>query len=214
MITNYPFSLGTSGTPIFVTANYIRLSIEKDKGVFEYDLRFTPDIDAKPLRYRILNAHIAQMGGVRIFDGGSVLYLPIKLPELKTVFTCKHPLQEEEVKMTVTFKKAKRLGECVHLFNVLFKRVMHALEYSRVGKNYFDCSHGSLIPHHRLEILPGYAVAVDEFEGGLMLCMDAQHRVLRTDTALQLMNDVIRRAPERFKDEVTKQLIGSVVLTK
>ncbi|KAI4463539.1 eukaryotic translation initiation factor 2c [Holotrichia oblita] len=205
---------GTSGSTIHVTANYIRLSIEKNKGVFEYDIRFTPDIDAKALRYKILNSQMEQMGGVRIFDGGSVLYLPIQLPEVKTVFKCKHPLQETDVEMSITFKKAKRLGECVHLFNVLFKRVMHTLEYSRVGKNYFDGSNATLVPQHRLEVLPGYAIAVDEYEGGLMLCLDAQHRVLRTDTALQLMNDIIRRTPERFKDEASKQLIGSIVLTK
>lgn len=155
-----------------------------------------------------------QMGGVRIFDGGSVLYLPIQLPDVKTVFKCKHPIQQSDVEMSINFKKAKRFGECVHLFNVLFKRVMHTLEYSRVGKNYFDGSNPSLVPQHRLEVLPGYAIAVDEYEGGLMLCLDAQHRVLRTDTALQLMNDIIRRTPERFKDEVSKQLIGSIVLTK
>lgn len=197
-----------------MTANYIRLSIEKDKGVFEYDIRFSPDVDAKHFRYKILNAHIAELGGVRIFDGGSVLYLPIKLPEVKTVFNCKHPINEEEIEMSIIFRRQKQFGECLHLFNVLFKRVMHALEYSRVGRNYFDPAHASLIPQHKLEVLPGYAVAVDEFEGGLMLCMDAQHRVLRTDTALQLMNDIIRRAPQRFKDEVSKQLVGSIVLTK
>ncbi|KRT80752.1 hypothetical protein AMK59_5119 [Oryctes borbonicus] len=205
---------GTSGSPIYVTANYIRLSIEKNKGVFEYDVRFIPDVDAKPLRYKILNSKIEEMGGVRIFDGGSVLYLPIKLPQAKRVFNCKHPLGQHDVEMSITFKKAKRLGECVHLFNVLFKRVMHALELSRVGKNYFDGTNGAMIPQHRLEVLPGYAVAVDEYEGGLMLCMDAQHRVLRTDTALQMMNDLMRRGPERFKTEVTKHLVGAIVLTK
>ena len=36
----------------------------------------------------------------------------------------------------------------------------------------------------RLEVWPGYVTAVNEFEGGLMLCCDVSFRVLRTTTVL------------------------------
>lgn len=43
----------------------------------------------------------------------------------------------------------------------------------------------------RLEVWPGYVTAVDEYEGGIQLCCDASHRVLRTQTVLELMWVVI-----------------------
>ena len=39
----------------------------------------------------------------------------------------------------------------------------------------------------RLEVWPGYITSVCENEDGLMMLVDASHRVLRTETVLQLM---------------------------
>ena len=41
--------------------------------------------------------------------------------------------------------------------------------------------------HFRLEVWPGYITSVCENEGGLMLLADASHRVLRTETVLQML---------------------------
>ena len=73
-----------------------------------------------------------------MFDGGSQLYLPIKLPAKETEFTGIHPFSSEEVTIKVKFKKKKNVNDCMHLFNVLFKRIMVALEYTRLGRNYYS----------------------------------------------------------------------------
>ena len=39
----------------------------------------------------------------------------------------------------------------------------------------------------RLEIWPGYVTACAQYEGGLMLMTDVSHKVLRTDTVLDVM---------------------------
>ena len=39
----------------------------------------------------------------------------------------------------------------------------------------------------RLEVWPGYITAISEQEGGLLLLADASHRVLRTETVLDVM---------------------------
>jgi hypothetical protein len=41
----------------------------------------------------------------------------------------------------------------------------------------------------RLEIWPGFAVAIEEREGGLMVCLDSSHRVLRTETVYEYLYD-------------------------
>ena len=40
---------------------------------------------------------------------------------------------------------------------------------------------------HKLEIWPGYVTAVAEYEGGLMLNLDVSHKVLRNQTAHELV---------------------------
>lgn len=206
---------GEKGTIVPINANYIRLEIEPGKGVFEYHMDFDPNVDSKSIRFKLLRTCIEQMGNVRDYDGGSCLYLPIHLPSDVTVFDLEHPIEGSPIRVTVTYKKQRKLGDCIHLFNVLFKRVMKELKFKLMGRNHFDPYNPHMIPQHRLEILPGYAVAVDEYEGGLMLCLDVQHRVLRTQTALQLIQDLHQHPDKsRFHEHVTKALLGAVVLTK
>lgn len=205
---------GTAGNPLKITANYIRLKVEPNRGVFVYDLKFDPPVDSKSFRIKILNMHMPQLGKIKMFDGGTQLYLPIRLPDAITQFTCKHPQTEEDVTMTVTYIKQKKLGDCLQLYNILFKRVMHAILYSRIGRNYFSPSHAAIIPQHKLEILPGYVIAADEYEGGIMLCLDVQHRVLRTQSVLELFREYHSTYKQRFKEVAQANIIGSSVLTR
>ena len=58
---------------------------------------------------------------------------------------------------------------------------------------------------------------VEEKEGGLMLTCDISHRVLRTETAYDVLCDdgnANRNTSESFTDRVKKALLGQVVLTK
>ncbi|KAF5284570.1 hypothetical protein FQR65_LT02396 [Abscondita terminalis] len=202
---------GTSGSTITAACNYIKLKMEQDRGVFEYAVQFSPQVDAKSVRSRLVSEYV---GRIRMFDGGSCLYIPKKLPEDHTEVTLKHPIDSSEVTMTLLFVKNKRLGECLHLFNILFKRIMQALLFSRVGRNYFDPHHTRLIPQHKLEVLPGYAVAVDEYEGGVMVCLDTQHRVMRTENVLDALINLRLMAKQQFKEAAFKTLVGTTVLTR
>lgn len=61
-------------------ANYIDLKIESGKGLFQYEVKFMPDIDSRGLRRKLLNQHAVKLGRTRTFDG-MTLFLPTKLPE-------------------------------------------------------------------------------------------------------------------------------------
>lgn len=102
------------------------------------------------------------------------------------------PDGDEEIAVTIIYKRKKNLAEreCLHLYNVLFKRIMHILLYTQMGRNYFDTNHKFLIPQHKLEVYPGFVVTVDELEDGLMLCLDTQHKVLRTQNAYELLGEL------------------------
>lgn len=63
-----------------VAANYIRLNVEKGKGVFQYDVKFNPDVDSTNIRCQLMKNVTHIIGETKSFDG-SLLYLPVKLPE-------------------------------------------------------------------------------------------------------------------------------------
>ena len=58
----------------------------------------------------------------------------------------------------------------------------------QMNKNFYDPSEAHMVPQHKLEIWPGYVTAVQEYEGGLMLNLDVSHKVLRTQTAYDLVS--------------------------
>jgi aubergine-like protein len=61
-------------------SNYINLKVAKDKGIFQYEIKFSPDIDSRILRTKLLKQHLNKLGNVHVFDG-ILLYLPIQLSE-------------------------------------------------------------------------------------------------------------------------------------
>lgn len=210
----YGINLGTSGSECPATANYMRLSVDADKGVFEYCISFTPEIDNKTFRIKLINSQLDKFGGIKSFDGGQCLYLPIKLGSDPLNLNATHPSSGDNVMIQISYKKKKRLGDCVHLFNILFKRIMKKLSYYQFNRNYYDMKHTIAVPQHKLEVLPGYVTRVDEYEGGLLLCLDCHHKVLRTQTVLNLLVQLRDTQRERFKREAENMILGSHVLTR
>jgi len=48
--------------------------------VFEYEVRFEPQVDSKGMRNKLLNECRDRLGETRTFDG-TILYLPIQLQD-------------------------------------------------------------------------------------------------------------------------------------
>ncbi|RZC38710.1 argonaute-3, partial [Asbolus verrucosus] len=202
------------GVPLKVSANYIRLEVEKDRGVFEYEVRFRPDIDAKSNRIKLVNQALGELSTTKVYDGDACLYLPAQVFSDKQEFVGVIPNTNEQVTTLIVYKRKKKMCECIHLYNVLFKRIMHILLYTKMGRNYFSPDHRFIVPQHKLEVFPGYAISVDEMEDGLMVCLDTQHRVIRSQTVYELFHELRATNPRNFKEFATKNIIGACILTR
>jgi len=101
-------------------------------------------------------------------------------------YKSEHPMDGSKVTLTIIFKKKESMCN-VQFFNVLINRIMRALSLVRIGRQNFNPKGAYALPQHRLEVWPGYVTAVNEYEGGLKLCLDAKHRVMRTETVRDLM---------------------------
>lgn len=186
-------------------------------GVFEYEVRFDPPIHSLQLRYRLLNQHRDELGGSSKSFDGVTLYLPIRLPDSITKYESVNQNDSTTVQVTIIYRRQMKVVDCMHLYNVMFDRIMKILKFVRCGRKNFDPSEPKVIPQHKLEVWPGYVTAVDEYEDGIMMCVDVNHRVLSTATVLEKLEHAHRSAKgnmQEFKNNVEKALLGAVVLTR
>ena len=162
-------AVGKNDKALDIFANFIRLDVAADAGIFEYCVSFSPAIDDLRERYRLLNAHRDVIGETRMFDGMKLL-LPRKLAS-ESVKVESTRESGETAELTIDFRRKKDLGDpdSLSVFNVLVKRIFKALKLaemrSGVTKSFFDPTNKNVLPKHKLEVGPGYVVAVDDFEG-------------------------------------------------
>ena len=46
---------GSAGKEVKLTANYVRLEVAGEKGMFEYELKFDPPVDSRHERFKLVN---------------------------------------------------------------------------------------------------------------------------------------------------------------
>lgn len=207
---------GNSGSKINVSCNYLKLTIDQDMGVFHYAVTFKPAVDSTDQRHRLLNQQRKLFdGGIKVFDGTALFVRKLLEGGDQSAFSTDD--MGAQFQLTFNFKRKCKAGEpkVVQLYNILFGRIFRVLKFSQHKRKYFD-SHGAhLIPQHSINVWPGYVTAADQYEGGLLLQLDASFRVLRTQTVNDLFRSIKNKAQlADFKAEVEKQLIGTSVLTR
>lgn len=56
--------------------------------------------------------------------------------------------------------------------------------------------------------------SIRQHEQKVMMCVDTVHKIVRKDTALQIIKELADRCRGNFREVVTKELVGSVVMTR
>ncbi|XP_078658724.1 piwi-like protein 1 isoform X1 [Branchiostoma floridae x Branchiostoma belcheri] len=206
---------GKVGQPVRVACNYIPVR-SKLGGLYQYAVSYSPQIDSRNMRYGMLYDHKDVIGDVKAFDG-AILFLPKKLPQPLTVVESTRKTDGALIKIRISLTKELPPDDrqCLTVYNIIFKNVMRALELKRVGRNYYDPLHPIYIKQHKMEVWPGYITAIQAYDGGLMLNTDISHKVLRTETVLDMMQSIYQSSSGRgFQEQCTRQLVGEVVLTR
>lgn len=62
------FYRGNSGKTVPIYANYLRLTVEQEKGIYEYEVRFEPRIDNRDLRFKLLNQQREHLGPTKVIQ--------------------------------------------------------------------------------------------------------------------------------------------------
>lgn len=203
---------GTAGKPTSLSCNFIPIRFVEQK-VYQYHVSFSPEIDSRKERCRLLSAHRELLGSARAFDG-SILFLPKQLEGPATVLESERKTDGSKVTVTVTLTRTVPPDDCLQLLNIIFRRVMKHLQLKQVGRYYYDPNRPAAIPQHKIELWPGYITSIQCYEGGMMLLCDVSHRLLRTETVYDFIYELYHRKRDRFEEETKKQLVGNIVLTR
>uniref|UniRef100_A0A8V5H5M1 Piwi-like protein 2 n=1 Tax=Melopsittacus undulatus TaxID=13146 RepID=A0A8V5H5M1_MELUD len=201
------------GSALALGLNSVRIRCQNE-AVFQYHITFSPEVECRSVRLAMLKEHQAVLGDVMAFDG-SILFLPIQLPQLLTLRVQRRSDGQD---VTISIQSTKVLEPssdlCIPFYNVVFRRVMRLLDMQLVGRNFFEPSQALVLQQYRLQVWPGYTVSIRKKDGGLFLLVDAIHKVIRSESILSFMRSIYRQSPGSFQEECMKQLVGSVVITR
>ena len=138
---------GKAGRKVMVGCNYIRLEQMDERGVFEYAVSFSPSIDSRDEKFKMMKQMEDVIGKVKNFDG-TKLFLPILLDPPSASKQLVSPISGRSIKATVVFKGERHPGEQVVIqhFNMLFGRVMKILKFSIYNRKHYDPTAGHKIP--------------------------------------------------------------------
>ncbi|XP_045881507.1 piwi-like protein 3 [Meles meles] len=205
---------GTQGRPVKLFANHFRVTSRPQQITYKYNIDYMPDIEDGNVRSELLLQHKAIIGKCYIFDGTSLL-LPHKLrsPKMELVSL----LKKQVVKVTIEFTSElmPTSPDCLRYYNILFRRILKMMELEQVGRNYYNKREATEFRDHKLVIWPGYVTSILEYETSITLCADVSHKLFRMQTAYDLISDIRDGFPtkQELQDQVSKQLVGSVVST-
>lgn len=122
------------------------------------------------------------------------------------------------MKYTLIIKKTKnkialksKMG--MMLLNVILRRAMGGLDLQLLRRDYFDSRAAIKLNEYKIELWPGYVTSIRIHENKILLCCEISHKVLRQQTAYDVLNDCRKES----NDAITafkRQIIGSVVITR
>ncbi|XP_067459656.1 piwi-like protein 2 [Thunnus thynnus] len=208
-----PNKAGTKGAPITIGSNHVPIRC-KNEAVYQYHVTFIPNVESMAMRFGMMKDHRSTTGEVVAFDG-SILYLPVKLNDVVVLKSLRRTDNEEiHIKIQMTKILPPNSDLCIPFYNVVLRRVMKIIGLKLVGRNHYDPESAVILGKQRLQVWPGYATCIKRTDGGLYLCVDVSHKVLRNDSVLDVMNTLYQQSKENFQDECTKELIGSIVITR
>uniref|UniRef100_A0A4W3JSP7 Piwi-like RNA-mediated gene silencing 1 n=1 Tax=Callorhinchus milii TaxID=7868 RepID=A0A4W3JSP7_CALMI len=192
---------GVSGSLIRLVTNYIRLNSRPQWALYQYHVDYKPQMESRRLRTALLFMHDKILGRTRVFDG-CILFLPKKLEKKVTeLVSLTRDGQNVVVTVTLTNELPPTSPTCLQFYNIVFRRVIS-----------FQLMHacGNLIM-----VWPGYTTSILQYESSVMLCADVSHKILRSETVLDVMYQLYEQFGEyRFQEACSKELVGVIVLTR
>nr|UJZ92587.1 piwi-like protein Siwi [Scaphoideus titanus] len=205
---------GTSGQPVMIQGNYFSLVSTPDWCLYQYRVDFAPAIDNIFERKKLLRVQQNNIGGEYIFDG-TVMYTSRRIRPDEIKVYSQRETDDTQIEVTIRLVGDLMVGDQHYLqfFNILTRKCLKLLNLQLIQRDYYDPAAKVNVPEYCLELWPGYKTTIRQHEKEVLMCAEITHKVMRTDTCFHLLSNIIKENPRDFKNEFTKNVVGSVVLT-
>jgi aubergine-like protein len=205
---------GAAGQPIPLRSNFVVLRNRPNCALYQYNVSYSPPIESRGLRAGLLSEHTNLIGNVRAFDG-MILFLPRRLPDdvTEVVSVTKHDQTPVTIKITLTNEVAANSPVSLQVFNVIFRRILGKMDFKQIGRHYYNPKKNIPVPQHKLDLWPGFITSILQYEDNVMLCADVSHKIMRSDTVYDTLNELHYNS-RNFHEDAIKTLVGEIVLTR
>ncbi|KAG8597458.1 hypothetical protein GDO81_002286 [Engystomops pustulosus] len=205
---------GISGHVIQLCTNYVKLVARPQWVLYQYHVDYNPPMESRALRIALLYQHDDLIGKARAFDG-AVLFLPKRLNKVSEVVSRTRNGETVKLTITLTNELPPTSPTCFQFYNIIFRRLLKMMSMKQIGRNYYNPNDSIDVRTHNLTVWPGFTTSILQYETSIMLCIDVSHKVLRSETVLDVMYNLHSKVgPHYFHDACSKELVGQIVLTK
>lgn len=210
---------GTAGANQPVMTNYFKINKVPKFRLYGYRVDFEPPEDDTRLKRALMAQHRPKLGNFT-FDGHMLYSANIfdkQAENLKSI----NPINREEY--VVQIRKVAELDpkvnvkECMQFYNIVMRSMLEKIGLEQIGRHYYNRHKKIEMRNDHLELWPGFITAIRDHEAGTLLCVEVTHKVLRKQTAFDVMSEVGKtlrgKSVAETNEEVRKQLKESIVLT-
>ncbi|XP_015783303.1 piwi-like protein 1 [Tetranychus urticae] len=198
-----------------IVTNYFRIITPKDQLVHSYRVDFDPQVESVRVRRGLIYENREVFDRAYVFDGGNEIKSLCKLNNDPVTVSGTRKTDGASVTITIKYTSTVSWGhpEMLRLYNTQMRRNLEHLGFVQVGRDYYNPKLKKTMQDHRLDIWPGMLTAIAEHDGGIMMVCDNINKIIRHDTALDVLAQVFR-GPGDKKERARKELSGSIVMTR
>ena len=192
--------------------NHYPLTISAS-AVFQYQVTITPEVEQKGMRHRLLQMNSNVLGTQYLYDGEKLLFTTEPLVD-QTLLLKDRDGHEVTIQNTKQYEPTEVPKQ---VYALLIRKVLRQLDLVAMGRQHYQPKTPIQMPSkYRMVLWPGFFLTVHDTMKGATLCADLAHKVVRTDTVLDLMYDMWKKFGDTKKTDqrISELLEGQIVLTR
>jgi aubergine len=175
--------------------------------------------DSKKMRtcvYRSARALIAEKLGKTIFNNTLLYSKTLVADAAELQFSTKFRDSEYKIALKYTNTVENESFEALALYKRYFNTLISQIDFIDMKGSYFDARNACVMNDYNLDIWSGFAPTVSQLKNGILLNLNVTHKVIRYETALDLIMQLQNNHNNKndFAREVQAQIQNLSVITR
>ncbi|CAH1405859.1 unnamed protein product [Nezara viridula] len=207
---------GSQGTSVNLITNHFRLTQTTNWSLYQYHVDFEPEEERTRVRKALMANQKETLGEAYLFDGTMLFVIQrLHTPQNNVIELFSFRNDDQKMRIIIKFTNELLFGDYqyIQIFNIMLRNCLDDMGLQLVGREYFKPDSAETLSHHKLEIWPGYSTSILQFEDHIMMGLDVSHKVLRTDSVLEFLQECRRRYGSEWEHYFLDTILGAVVFT-